>query len=160
MKVCFKCKVLKELEKFYKQSRMADGYFNKCKECFKLEHKERYHKNRKDYILYYKDRAKNCYQTIFLNRYSNMKNITLGNNRKYKINSKELASKSSFLDWCWEETNFNKFEKLYFEWIKSNYKYNLCPSIRRIDTSKGYILNNIEWVVRKEVSKKKYEDSN
>jgi len=159
MKICFKCKSLKELEEFYKHSKMVDGYFNKCKQCIKLDHKERYYKNRKDYIAYYKDRAKNNYQIMFLNRYSNMKNITFGSCRKYKINSKELVSKNSFLDWCWEKTNFDKFEKLYFEWIKSNYEYNLCPSIRRINTSKGYTLNNIKWTTKKQVSKK-YENSN
>jgi hypothetical protein len=35
MKVCRQCKVEKELDKFYKHSKMADGHLNKCIVCVK-----------------------------------------------------------------------------------------------------------------------------
>lgn len=42
-KECFICHEIKPLDDFYKEPRMKDGHFNKCKECDKQRMKQRYY---------------------------------------------------------------------------------------------------------------------
>lgn len=44
-KRCIKCGKLKQLEKFYKHSRMADGRLNACAECCKAANQANYRAN-------------------------------------------------------------------------------------------------------------------
>ena len=56
-KQCFKCKITKPLDEFYKHGRMGDGYLGKCKECNKQDVRENYAAKRDQYRAYEKRRA-------------------------------------------------------------------------------------------------------
>lgn len=47
MKICKKCKVLKNLGDFYKHDRMIDGHLNVCKNCTKKRISDYWYKNAK-----------------------------------------------------------------------------------------------------------------
>lgn len=51
-KKCKDCKKTKLIKEFYKHSRMADGYLNKCKDC-KRGHTKDYRKNNHEKVLAY-----------------------------------------------------------------------------------------------------------
>lgn len=57
MKVCFKCKIEKELSCFYKHKVMKDGHLNKCKECSKKDIKKNTELKSEYYRLYDKERS-------------------------------------------------------------------------------------------------------
>lgn len=56
---------------------------------------------------------------------------------------KELLSRDSFYAWAKDNKTFLK---LFENWEYTLYERRFTPSVDRIDSSKGYTLDNMEWV--------------
>ena len=63
---------------------------------------------------------------------------------------KEILSKDEFYLWA---SNSAEFHVLYEEWVQSGYDRKLAPSVDRIDTSKGYTVDNMRWLTHSENSR-------
>lgn len=63
---------------------------------------------------------------------------------------KEILSKESFYKWANES---KEFHKLYTNWTLNGYERKLTPSVDRIDSSKGYELDNMRWITHSENSR-------
>ena len=62
-----------------------------------------------------------------------------------------ILPKDEFYKWS---INNADFLRLYKDWMASNNERKICPSINRIDSTKGYLLGNMEWITHSDNSKR------
>lgn len=62
-----------------------------------------------------------------------------------------ILPKEDFYKWA---KNSPRLKKLYKAWVESGFEYKLQPSLDRIDTTKGYTLDNIRWLTFSENSRR------
>lgn len=89
---------------------------------------------------------------FLMRTYRNMKSRVSGIQKRnqHLYRGKYLLEKNRFYQWSKDN---QKFGELFLEWEQSNYKRSLSPSINRIDSSRGYELDNIEWLTVSENSR-------
>lgn len=78
---------------------------------------------------------------VYRNMMSRVKGIQW--KKKHLYLGKELLSREVFYEWSKSNKDFNS---LYKNWCEKGYKRRVCPSIDRIDSSKGYFLDNMRWI--------------
>lgn len=86
---------------------------------------------------------------LYRNMTSRITGIQKKKHQLYK--DKGLIDKQSFYDWAKSQ---DEFWILFDEWERSGYNRKLTPSVDRIDSSKGYIIGNMEWVTHSENSRR------
>lgn len=87
------------------------------------------------------------FPTIWTRRYAHMKSRVEGRSTNPSgAQGKELMSREDFFDWCKEKQNFNMFLTIYIEWAEEDFELWFAPTIDRIDSTKGYTADNIQWM--------------
>ena len=107
---------------------------------------QRYYKKHKEKILY---KQKQKRRTIIgrLNRmYEEMVRRSKDISKPY-IKIDELPTKDEFIKFA---LNSKQYVQLYEKWVASGYSWRLTPSVDRIDATKGYSLDNIQFLTRSE----------
>ena len=83
--------------------------------------------------------------------YRNMQSRVLGILKKkaHLYEGLSILPRRDFYDWAMSSSDFHK---LFDEWVASGYKCGSSPSVDRIDISKGYTLDNMQWLSHSENS--------
>lgn len=82
---------------------------------------------------------------FLMRAYRNMKSRVTGiqKQKAYLYKDKDLLLKENFYIWS---KNNNDFYRLYKAWVLADYNQKLTPSVNRIDSNKGYLIENMEWI--------------
>jgi hypothetical protein len=80
------------------------------------------------------------------------------NSNKKSTRGKPFLTWDEFLEWY--EVTESEFKMLYDNWVASGYTRKLSPSVDRIDATKGYIKNNLQWLTVSDNCKKNAHTDN
>jgi len=69
--------------------------------------------------------------------------------KHYLYKGLKLLTREEFCRWA---NNCPSFSRLHREWTESGFERRLSPSVDRIDSTRGYVLGNIQWITQSENS--------
>lgn len=114
--------------------------------------RKKYYESHKSQV---KERCKKYEKTkkgYLMRTYRNMQSRVSGiqKNKAHLYQGKSLLPREEFYVWALADPNFNT---IYHAWVLSGYHRKISPSINRIDSSRGYELDNMEWLTHSENSR-------
>lgn len=96
----------------------------------------------------YEKTPKGFLMRTYRNMLSRVKGIQWKKAHLYK--GLDILKKQQFYDWALADKEFNM---LFKTWSENFFDRKITPSINRIDSSQGYILENMEWITHSENSR-------
>lgn len=93
---------------------------------------------------------------FLMRKYRNMQSRVCGVQKKkaHLYQNLCLLPRKEFYKWANES---EIFFQLFEEWKNAQYDRKLCPSVDRIDSTKGYELSNMRWITHSENSRLGHE---
>ncbi|TKW65166.1 MAG: hypothetical protein DI616_15680 [Paracoccus denitrificans] len=131
-KTCNKCNEAKDTSAFSKSPSCKDGFQGTCKACVVIRNR--------DYSRTPKGRVAYIYAT----------QVTCSKQRQHPKPEYTVAELQ-----VWAQAN--GLDELVTAWAASGYSKDLCPSIDRLDTTKGYAFSNIRLVTWKDNNDAQYK---
>tara|TARA_R110000737_G_scaffold353117_1_gene402437 strand:+ start:14046 stop:14462 length:417 start_codon:yes stop_codon:yes gene_type:complete len=86
---------------------------------------------------------------LYRNMQSRINGVQKAKHHLYK--GKYLLPRCEFYEWSKPNESF---KCLFKDWEASNYSRKLTPSVDRVDSTKGYTVENMEWVTHSENSRR------
>lgn len=85
--------------------------------------------------------------------YRNMQSRVTGvlKHKRHIYEGMGIITREVFYDWSMSNPEFHR---LFDGWVASGYKCGASPSVDRVDPSRGYEIDNIEWVTHSENSRR------
>lgn len=134
MKKCKICEKEKDLSEFYKHKKTKDNLSPYCKSCHSVKVKE----NRR------------TFEGLIVEIYSGQKTAS-----KRRGMSPPHFTKQELYDWCKNDKEFNR---LYKEWVESDYHIDKRPTTDRLDELKTYSFDNIQALTYRDNINKYHND--
>jgi hypothetical protein len=119
-----------------------------CHPCKKASVRDRWNSDKRADARAYEKTIKGFLVRLYRNMKSRIEGVQKKKHHLYK--GKDLLSKDVFYNWAIEHKDFHS---LYKTWVSSGYSRKLTPSVDRIDSSKGYCLDNMRWLTHSENSR-------
>lgn len=92
-------------------------------------------------------------QGKLMRTYRNMQSRVTGILKKkaHLYEGLDILSREEFYEWS---LNGTQFHLLYDQWVASEYKPGMSPSVERVNPEKGYTIDNMEWITHSENSRR------
>lgn len=137
MKVCRTCLEEKPLSAFWRTKHNLSGIMTKCGKC-EQQYNSKYHaKAMRKY--------RKTFRGLLDQKYTSMSKRVRGKDRNClnTVKGLPIIPREQFIAWA---TKNAEYASLYKEWQISGYLRNLTPTIDRIDSTKGYIFPNMQFL--------------